>query len=114
LLVVLAVAACSKAPASVTPTRMASGIANYDNWTCEELTAERLRMSIAASVAEPDTSITKNPRTGASEAEQSDGAAITKALEAKGCSPAQAFASGEQKPSPPKPRKAPRYSDQAL
>jgi hypothetical protein len=108
LLVVLAAAACSKAPASIgtLSSSNTNASADYVTWTCDELSSERLRMSIAASVADPDTSSTREPAT--SEAGEGEDARLAKAIKAKGCSPAQKVASTDEQPSVPKPRKAQR------
>ncbi len=108
LLIELAMAACTKAPASVgqLSSTDANAATDYEKWTCEQLTSENVRMSIAASVAEPDTSSTSNPKKDSPAADQADDAAITKAIEAKGCSLAREVASFADPP--PKPRKAQR------
>jgi len=102
LLAAVALAACTKAPASV--GQLSSTDANagtdYEKWTCEQLTAEKVRMSIAASVAKSDISNTRHS------AAQTGGAAISKAIEAKGCSLAREVASAAEPP--PKPKKAMR------
>jgi hypothetical protein len=47
--ILLLLAACTKAPATITQAQLSK--TTYADWTCEQLAAERTRLSIAATLA---------------------------------------------------------------
>jgi hypothetical protein len=89
VMTMLLLAACTKTPASVAPSTVSD--VGYENWTCEQMATEQMRLSVALTIASPE-----DQSAGPNDTERPGGQrvkydAIVEAMRNKGCTSVQAI-----------------------